>query len=74
MSAPVAAPFTAPILSVLTRLALAIARRRAYGDVHPMVEQADEQLTEALARHMASAGTLSLTVAHRELLVDGQLA
>lgn len=74
MSAPIAAPPAAPILSVLTRLALAIARRRAYGDVHPMVEQADEQLTEALARHMASAGTLSLTVAHRELLVDGQPA
>ena len=74
MSAPVAAPSAAPILSVLTRLALAIARRRAYGDVHPMVEQADDQLTEALARHVATEGTLSLAVAHRELLVDGQPA
>jgi len=74
MSAPVAAPSAAPILSVLTRLALAIARRRAYGDVHPMVEQADAQLAEALARHVASEGALSLAVAHRELLVDGQAA
>jgi len=74
MSAPVAAPSAAPILSVLTRLALAIARRRAYGDVHPMVEQADAQLAEALARHVASEGTLWLAVAHRELLVDGQPA
>lgn len=74
MSAPVAAPSAAPILNVLTRLALAIARRRAYGDVHPMVEQADAQLAEALARHVASEGTLALAVAHRELLVDGQPA
>lgn len=74
MSAPVAAPSAAPILSVLTRLALAIARRRAYGDVHPMVEQADAQLAEALARHVGTEGTLSLAVAHRELLVDGQPA
>jgi hypothetical protein len=74
MSVPVAAPTASPILSVLTRLALAIARRRAYGDVHPMVQQADDQLTEALTRHLASEGTFSLAVAHRELLVDGQPA
>ncbi|WP_396208595.1 hypothetical protein, partial [Gemmatimonas sp.] len=66
MSVPVAAPTASPVLSVLTRLALAIARRRAYGDVHPMVQQADEQLTEALTRHLASEGTFSLAVAHRE--------
>lgn len=61
-------------LVLLTRLALAIARRRAYGDVHPMVEQADEQLAETLGRHLTEQATLTLAVAHRELLVDGEPA
>lgn len=72
VSAP--APPTDNRLALLTRLALAIARRRAYGDVHPMVEQADTQLVDAITRHVGEHGAFTLAVAHRELLVDGQPA
>lgn len=75
MSAPVSAPLdaTSVVQSLLSRLAMAIARRRAYADAHPMAVQADQALTEALTHYLADEPALALGVANRELLVNGLL-
>ncbi|WP_396203591.1 hypothetical protein [Gemmatimonas sp.] len=57
---------------LLTRLSLAIARRRAYASAHPMVAAADHALTSALQERLAGDPTLSLAVAKRDLLVNGE--
>ncbi len=61
------------VQSLLTRLSLAIARRRAYASAHPMVVAADEALTTALRERLAMVPTIALAVAKRELLVDGDV-
>ncbi len=59
------------VQSILSRLAMAIARRRSYADGHPMAVQADEALTAALTAYLAGETSLALGVANRELLLDG---
>jgi hypothetical protein len=56
---------------LLTRLAQAIARRRAYGAQHPMVAESERALAELLGQQVHGTGPLTLAVAHRELLVNG---
>ncbi|AMW06028.1 hypothetical protein [Gemmatimonas phototrophica] len=75
MSTSVAASPDATTLvqSLLSRLAIAIARRRAYADAHPMAVQADQALTDALTQYLTGEPTLALAVANRELLVNGTL-
>jgi len=58
------------VLSILSRLVMAIARRRSYGDGHPMVVRADEALTAALTSYLATEPPLAIGVANRELLLD----
>ena len=72
-SATIAAPARSPILTLLSRLALAIARRRSYGDAHPMVGQAAEALAEALIEHIEAHSSFAIAVAHRDLLVNGEV-
>lgn len=72
-SASIAPPATSPVLSLLSRLALAIARRRAYGDAHPMVAQADEALSESLIEHIEAHSSFAIAVANRDLLVNGEV-
>ena len=61
------------VQSLLTRLSLAIARRRAYASAHPMAVAADEALTAALQERLAVVPSIALAVAKRELLVDGDV-
>jgi hypothetical protein len=56
---------------VLTRLAVALSRRRAYSPTHPMVQQAESALAEEILPLITAGRILALGVAHRELLVDG---
>lgn len=76
--APVFPADTAPpsgstgVQPLLTRLAQAIARRRAYGAQHPMVAESERALAALLGEQVNGAGPLTLAVAHRELLVNGQ--
>lgn len=49
-----------------------MARRRAYASAHPMVAAADHALTSALQERLAVDPTLSLAVAKRDLLVNGE--
>jgi hypothetical protein len=72
-SAPPAPPSATPIVTLLSRLALAIARRRSYGDVHPIVIQADEALAEALLQHIEAHSSFAIAVANRDLLVNGEV-
>lgn len=64
---------SSPVLTLLSRLALAIARRRSYGDVHPMVRKADEALAETLLHHIESQSSFAIAVANRDLLVNGDI-
>jgi hypothetical protein len=57
---------------VLIRMGVALTRRRSYGSTHPMVVQAEQALDAALQQGLAAGATLSLGVAHRQLLVDGE--
>ncbi|MFN7532103.1 MAG: HEAT repeat domain-containing protein [Gemmatimonas sp.] len=61
------------VLPLLSGLALAIARRRSYGNTHPMVVQADEALSEVFVRHIEAHASLTLAVANRDLLVNGEV-
>lgn len=57
---------------VLTRLGVALTRRRSYGPTHPMVHEAEQALVTAL-HPMLSAGTpLAIGVAQSTLLIDGR--
>lgn len=74
MSSVLPAPASAsPVVTLLSRLALAIARRRSYGDVHPMVAQADEALAESLLEYIEAQSSFAIAVANRDLLVNGDV-
>jgi hypothetical protein len=57
---------------LVTRLTVVLNRRRAYDAAHPMVRQAEEALLDTLRRVLGDGRVLTLGVAHRELLVDGE--
>jgi hypothetical protein len=70
-SAPIAAaPNGFDIRPVLVRFTVALNRRRAYAPTHPMVMQAEEALHEALRAALTRRPSITLGIAHRELLVD----
>jgi hypothetical protein len=57
---------------LVTRLTVALSRRRAYDADHPMVGRADQALLESIRRVLGPGRTLALGVAHKRLLVDGE--
>ncbi len=59
------------IRPLLTRLSVALNRRRAYATAHPMVTQAETELFALLSEWLATRGALLLGVAHQELMVNG---
>lgn len=59
------------IQEFLTRLSVAMGRRRAYAPDHPMVARAEAALLESLHRVLAHRSSLPLAVARQELLADG---
>lgn len=60
------------IQQLLMRFAGTLNRRRAYAPTHPMVLAAEEQLLEQTQAALAGRSTLSIGVAHHELLIDGE--
>lgn len=58
-----------PTLQLLTRLAVAFARRRAYPGAHPLVRTAEAQAHEALTAALAERTTLTFSIGKDELLV-----
>jgi hypothetical protein len=58
-----------PTLQLLTRLAVAFARRRAYPGAHPLVRTAESQAYEALTAALAERTTLTFSIGKDELLV-----
>ncbi len=59
------------VRSLLTRLTVALNRRRAYAATHPMVAQAEAALLSALGPITKARGSLTIGVAQPELLIDG---
>ena len=56
---------------LLTRLAVALNRRRAYAADHPMVIEAEAALHATLSETLAAGVAVAFAVAHRELLLNG---
>jgi hypothetical protein len=69
--APARATGASDVRLLVTRLTVVLNRRRAYDAAHPMVRQAEEALLDTLRTVLGGGRTLTLGVAHRELLVDG---
>lgn len=59
------------VRSLLTRLTVALNRRRAYAATHPMVAQAEAALLSALGPITQARGSITIGVAQPELLIDG---
>lgn len=59
------------VRALLTRLTVALNRRRAYAATHPMVAQAEGALHTALATLTKARGSITIGVAQPELLIDG---
>jgi len=57
---------------LLACFSVALGRRRAYDGDHPMVARSDAELFRALRTLLASKNALSIGVARKELLVDGE--
>lgn len=57
---------------LLIRLSVALGRRRAYTVGHPMVQKSEQEVLEALRTILASRPALTLGVARKELLLDGE--
>lgn len=57
-----------PTLQLLTRLAVAFARRRAYPGPHPLVRTAESQAYDALTAALAERATLTFSIGKDELL------
>lgn len=57
---------------LLIRLSVALGRRRAYTAAHPMVRRSEQEVLDALRTLLASRPTLTLGVARKELLLDGE--
>ncbi len=62
------------IKTLLTRLAVAISRRRTYSASHPMAVQSELALANELLPKLAQVRTLVLGVSDRELMVNGALS
>lgn len=58
-----------PTLQLLTRLAVAFARRRAYPGPHPLVRTAESQAYDALTAVLAERATVTFSIGKDELLV-----
>lgn len=61
------------IKTLLTRLSVAISRRRTYSASHPMAVQSELALANELLPKLAHVRTLVLGVSDRELMVNGAL-
>ena len=62
----------AGLLAFLTRLQVALNRRRTYGATHPMVVSTEEEALALLDRVLATRSTFTVGVAKHELLLIGQ--
>ncbi len=60
------------LLTFLTRLQVALNRRRTYGASHPMVVRTEEEVLVALNSILATRSTITIGVAKSELLLNGQ--
>jgi len=60
------------IVEFLARFGVAMGRRRAYAGEHPIVSRSEAELLAALKGLLASKGPLSVGVARKELLVNGE--
>ena len=60
------------LLTFLTRLQVALNRRRTYGATHPMVVRTEEEVVAALDAVLATRSTFTIGVAKTELLLNGQ--
>ncbi len=60
------------LLTFLTRLQVALNRRRTYGAAHPMVVRTEEEALDALHTVLATRSTFTIGVAKAELLLNGQ--
>lgn len=58
-------------VNLLTRIAVAFSRRRAYPETHPLVRTAEAQAFEALTQSLSERPIISLSVGSDGLLVDG---
>lgn len=62
----------AGLITFLTRLHVALNRRRTYGATHPMVVSTEVQALAALDVVLVTRSTLTIGVAKHELLLNGQ--
>ncbi len=60
------------LVTFLTRLHVALNRRRTYGPTHPMVVKTEEEAIAALDSVLLTRSTFTLGVAKHDLLVNGQ--
>lgn len=65
-------PGEAGLLTLLTRLQVALNRRRTYGAAHPMVVRTEEEVLVALNAVLATRSTITIGVAKADLLLNGQ--
>lgn len=65
-----AAPDGVDLRALLVRFTVALNRRRAYAAAHPMVAQAEQALYESFQGVLRARASITLGVAHRELLID----
>ena len=73
VNASIASPQSeAGLIAFLTRLHVALNRRRTYGATHPMVVTTEQEATHALDGVLATRSTFTIGVAKHELLFNGQ--
>lgn len=60
-----------PVRQLLTRLTVALNRRRAYAAAHPMVQQSEQALVELVEPLVSRGQSVTIGVARSELVVDG---
>ena len=62
----------AALLAFLTRLQVALNRRRTYGATHPMVVRTEDEALAILDKVLATRSSFTVGVAKQELLLNGQ--
>jgi len=62
---------SATTVNLLTRIAVAFSRRRAYPETHPLVRTAETQAFDALSQSLTERPIINLSVGSDGLLVDG---
>ncbi len=60
------------LVAFLTKLHVALNRRRTYGATHPMVVSTEKEAVSALDGVLATRSTFTIGVAKHELLINGQ--